>query len=254
MTLSREAIEAVRKAVRDTLWENPALTFVGQSFGEREADRTKAVNQITDAAITASLPFLRPAPSQSDEERAHDLIRAVRTQNWKNGGALSMDIDEAESLALADYAAVRAEATLAERKRDGTWERLSRETAECLKQAVADNAAKDAEIARLRGDLEYTKTWIRASVAHQQKDSIVARINRALSGSPAPDPASAEATRAKCEAADEALIARLDRECYPLARQMSMVGTKDLRALIAEYRLVRELLRRAVLNGNGEEK
>jgi hypothetical protein len=47
------------------------------------------------------------------------------------------------------------------------------------------------------------------------------------------------------EAADEALLKRLDDECYPLGRQISMVDTRDLRAFIAEHRLAYELLRRA---------
>lgn len=47
--------------------------------------------------------------SGGDEERARELVAAVRKQNWKAGGCLSMDNDEAEAMLTALAAAVRAE-------------------------------------------------------------------------------------------------------------------------------------------------
>jgi len=67
---------------------------------------------------------------------------------------------EHKNNAWAQRDAVRAE----ERARDGSWERLSRETAEGLKSALDAIAAKDAEIAALRNALEKARPFVELQI------------------------------------------------------------------------------------------
>ena len=60
--------------------------------------------------------------SDADSEKARDLRKQITAQNWKNGGALVMDTDEADALLAAAFAEER------ERVKTWVWEELHRHT------------------------------------------------------------------------------------------------------------------------------
>jgi hypothetical protein len=55
----------------------------------------------TDADIDRACPGYDDEPEEEDEPMkmdARDIVRAITKQNWKHGGALTMDLPEAEAL------------------------------------------------------------------------------------------------------------------------------------------------------------
>lgn len=47
--------------------------------------------------------------TQTDEARAREIRKAITAQNWKHGGALIMDVDEAEALIIQALSEARRE-------------------------------------------------------------------------------------------------------------------------------------------------
>jgi hypothetical protein len=90
-SIPRDAVEAARVAVRDALYENKALTFVGLTFCEREVDRTKAINQITEACLSAAIPHLRAkvADGAAEESREAHFDQEVV---WRHFAALDIAV------------------------------------------------------------------------------------------------------------------------------------------------------------------
>jgi hypothetical protein len=116
-------------------------------------------------------------PNRSDKERAQEFITGYR-----NGECNYGDLAQ-------EFAAVRAEATLAERERDGTWERLSRDTAEGLNRAIAALAAQAAEIAALREALRDARAIVQEnrdatpSPSYRKRtQAVLEKIDAALKG------------------------------------------------------------------------
>jgi hypothetical protein len=100
MTVSKEAVEAAALE----LYRDLANMVVRACTDQEAIDRISAAFD--------ALPFLAPQPRQSDEDRAKHLIEHI--DMWWNDDDDSATPTER---ALAAFAAVRAEATLAERER-----------------------------------------------------------------------------------------------------------------------------------------
>jgi hypothetical protein len=99
--IPEQAVEAAARALTPFLsWDNR----------KPPGEWKKRALHDARVAVTAALPHLLPAPSQSDMERAHGIAG-----RWYSP-LLSFQVDELTNQILTFAAAVRAEATLAERE------------------------------------------------------------------------------------------------------------------------------------------
>jgi hypothetical protein len=93
---------------------------------------------------------VRPSSPSVDTEKVAWIVKTIRRQNWKNGGILAMDVDEAEAL----VAQALSESTAAlEGDRDALCVELSA-TQKNYSDAKINAESAEAEVARLREALE----------------------------------------------------------------------------------------------------
>jgi stress response protein YsnF len=102
--------------------------------GDTDADVSWRRDQANKEEFTQKPPTRKGTPMMNDlEARAREVVRGIECTGDPDPNPWDvMNVKKALEL-------TRAEATLAERERDGTWERLARETAKCLEEAIDSN-------------------------------------------------------------------------------------------------------------------